>query len=347
MSAGEFRVEHATRASQVGLTILAVALVLLVAAPYWAGRAELRLFAEIYAYLALASLWNLLAGYAGLVSVGQQAFVGLGAYLLFGLAIFAGIPPLWTVPVAGLIAAVVAVPVAWLIFRLRGAYFAIGTWVVAEVFRLLSSQISALGGGSGTSLPTDIVLSIASSRSMREFIIYWVALALFVLILLAIILLLRSRYGLALTAIRDNELAARSNGIDVARIKLIVYVLTACGTAMVGALIFLQKLRISPDTAFSLNDWTAFVIFIVVIGGIGRLEGPIIGTIIFFALREAFADLGTIYLLMLGAVAIVVMLKAPKGIWGLVADRFGWQLFPLERRVQTSKRLNVPKETGE
>src|SRR5690606_30625475 len=129
----------------------------------------------------------------------------------------------------------------------------------------------------------------------------------------------------ALTAIRDNELAARSNGIDVARIKLIVYVLTACGTAMVGALIFLQKLRISPDTAFSLNDWTAFVIFIVVIGGIGRLEGPIIGTVVFFALREAFADLGTIYLLMLGAVAIVIMLKAPKGIWGLVADRFGWQ----------------------
>jgi branched-chain amino acid transport system permease protein len=342
MRGGEFRVEHATRASRVGLTILAVSLVLLVAAPYWAGRAELRLFAEIYAYLALASLWNLLAGYAGLVSVGQQAFVGLGAYLLFGLAIFAGVPPLWTVPLAGLIAAVVAVPVAWLIFRLRGAYFAIGTWVVAEVFRLLSSQVSALGGGSGTSLPTYIVLSIAASRAMREFVIYWIALALFVLILLAVVLLLRSRYGLALTAIRDNELAARSNGIDVARIKLIVYVLTACGTAMVGALIFLQKLRISPDTAFSLNDWTAFVIFIVVIGGIGRLEGPIIGTVVFFALREAFADLGTIYLLMLGVVAIVVMLKAPKGIWGLVADRFGWQLFPLERRVHVSKRPNEP-----
>jgi branched-chain amino acid transport system permease protein len=340
MSAGEFRVEHATRASRAGLTILAVALILLAVAPYWAGRAELRLFAEIFAYLALASLWNLLAGYAGLVSVGQQAFVGLGAYLLFGLAIFAGVPPLLTIPLAGLIAAAVAVPVAWLIFRLRGAYFAIGTWVVAEVFRLLSSQISALGGGSGTSLPIGTVLSIASSRTMREFVIYWVALALFVLILGAIVLLLRSRYGLALTAIRDNELAARSNGVDVARIKLIVYMLTACGTAMIGALIFLQKLRISPDTAFSLNDWTAFVIFIVVIGGIGRLEGPIIGTIVFFALREAFADLGSIYLLMLGAVAIVIMLKAPKGIWGLIADRFGWQLFPLERRVQAPQSGN-------
>ena len=150
---------------------------------------------------------------------------------------------------------------------------------------------------------------------------------------MAIFVLLRSRYGLALTAIRDNELAARQSGVDVARVKLVVYVVTAFGTAMVGALIFLQKLRISPDTAFSVNDWTAFVIFITVIGGIGRVEGPIIGTIVFFVLRQTFADLGSLYLLMLGAVAIVVMLKAPKGIWGLVADRFGWQLLPLERRL--------------
>src|SRR6202049_3661518 len=218
-------------------------------------------------------------------------------------------------------------------FRLRGHYFAIGTWVVAEVFRLLASQISALGGGSGISLPAGMVTAMASSRQMREFLIYWVALALVVVVLGAIVLLLRSRYGLALTAIRDNELAARSNGVDVTRTKLVVYLMTALGTAMIGALIFLQKLRISPDTAFSVNDWTAFVIFITVIGGIGRVEGPIIGTIIFFLLRQTLADLGSVYLLMLGVVAIGVMLKAPKGIWGFVAERFGWQLLPLERRL--------------
>ena len=103
---------------------------------------------------------------------------------------------------------------------------------------------------------------------------------------------------------------------------------------MVGALIFLQKLRISPDTAFSVNDWTAFVIFITVIGGIGRIEGPIVGTIVFFLLRQTLADLGSLYLLMLGAVAIAVMLLAPKGLWGLIVERFGWQLFPLERRLR-------------
>ena len=331
------RVEHATPSSRVGVALIAVALVVLAVAPYWGDRQMLRLLAEIYAFVALASLWNLLAGYAGLVSVGQQAFVGLGGYVLFALAILLGVHPIAAILIAGPIGALVAIPVAALIFRLRGAYFAIGTWVVAEVFRLLASQVSVLGGGSGISLPAAVVVAMAPSRQMREFEIYWLALTLTVIVLGAIVILLRSRHGLALTAIRDNELAAQSNGIDVWRIKFIVYVLTAFGTAMIGALIFLQKLRISPDTAFSVNDWTAFVIFITVIGGIGRIEGPIFGTIVFFLLRQALADLGSLYLLMMGAVAIVVMLWAPKGLWGMIAERLGWQALPLQRHLVFEK----------
>jgi branched-chain amino acid transport system permease protein len=339
MNAPAVRVEHSTPSSRVGVVLSVVLVLALIAAPWWGGRAELRLLAEIFAYVALASLWNLLAGYAGLVSVGQQAYVGFGAYLLFALTMLLGVHPLLAIPFAGIAAAIVAVPVAGLMFRLRGHYFAIGTWVMAEVFRLLASQVSVLGGGSGISLPVSVITEIAPSRQMREFLIYWLALALVVAVIGLIVLLLRSRYGLALTAIRDNELAARSNGVSVARIKLAIYVLVAFFTAMVGALIFLQKLRVSPDTAFSVNDWTAFVIFITVIGGIGRVEGPIIGTLIFFALRQTMADLGSLYLMMLGIVAIVVMLKAPKGLWGLVADRFGWQMFPLERRVAMERKL--------
>jgi branched-chain amino acid transport system permease protein len=338
MSEAAIRVEHHNRSSRVGVVIVTLAALAFVAAPWWADRASLRLLSEIFAYVALASLWNLLAGYAGLVSVGQQAYVGLGAYLLFALAMLAGVHPLVAIPIAGLAAAIVSVPVAALMFRLRGHYFAIGTWVMAEVFRLLAAQFVALGGGSGTSLPVATVLSIAGSRQLREFIIYWIALAQVAAILGAIVWLLRSRYGLALTAIRDSELGARSNGVDVQRIKYVVYVAVAFGTAMVGALIFLQKIRISPDTAFSVNDWTAFVIFITVIGGIGRIEGPIIGTVVFFLLRQTLADLGAIYLMILGVIAIAVMLKAPKGIWGWVADRFGWQVFPLERRLVVEKR---------
>ncbi len=323
----------AVTAAVMGLVVLA----LLVAAPWWAGRADMRLLSEIFLYLSLACLWNLLAGYAGLVSVGQQAFVGFGGYMLFALAMFAGLSPLAAIPLAGILGALVAVPVALLIFRLRGAYFAIGTWVMAEVFRLSFAQVSALGGGSGTSLPVALVKSIASSRSMREATTYWLALGMAVLVLVVIYALLRSRSGLALTAIRDSELASQSFGIDIWRHKFAVYVLTAGLTAMTGALIFLQKLRISPDAAFSVNDWTAFVIFIVVIGGIGTLEGPIIGVIVFFLLRETLADLGSTYLLILGMVAIVVMLKAPKGLWGTLKARTGLELFPLSRRVVKNK----------
>ena len=217
-----FHVEHATRASRIGTAVLIGVLLLLAIAPAFSGRDDLRLFSEIFAYIALASLWNLLAGYAGLVSVGQQAYVGLGGYVLFASTILAGLHPFVAVALAGIVAGAVALPVAGLLFRLRGHYFAIGTWVMAEVFRLIAAQISTLGGGSGISLPAAIVTSMAATRQMREFEMYWLALALAVAVLGAIVLLLRSRYGLALTAIRDNEIAARSSGVDVWRTKLVV-----------------------------------------------------------------------------------------------------------------------------
>ncbi len=168
-----------------------------------------------------------MAGYAGLVSVGQQAFVGFGGYLLFALTMFGGFHPVAAIVTAGGLAAILSVPIAALIFRLRGAYFAIGTWVIAEVFRLSAAQITALGGGSGTSLPVSIVKSISDSRSGRDSAIFWSVLALAVVIIAVIVLLLRSRQGLALKAIRDNELAASSLGINTWRTKFVVYVITA------------------------------------------------------------------------------------------------------------------------
>lgn len=327
------QVTRSSAASRAATVLAVLILAVLAAAPWWAGRADMRLLGEMFLYASLATLWNLLAGYAGLVSVGQQAYVGLGGYALFALTMLAGLPVLAALPLAVVLGVVAAAPVALLIFRLRGAYFAIGTWVIAEVFRLTAAQVSALGGGSGASLTPDVVRTLAEGRDAREAAAYWLALGLFVLVAGTAFALLRSRRGLALTAIRDNELAARSFGIDIWWTKFTVYVVTAGLTTLCGALIFLQKLRISPDAAFSTNDWTAFVIFIVVIGGIGTLEGPIIGTLIFFALRQTLADLGTIYLIALGAVAIVVMLKAPAGLWGLIRARTGLELFPLSRRV--------------
>ena len=328
-----WRVTRVTRASRIAMPLGGVLLLALVAAPWWADVKTMRTVVELAYYLVLAQMWNLLAGYAGLVSVGQQAYVGLGGYALFLLANHLGVPPLIAVPLAGLVAALVALPTAFIVFRLRGAYFAIGTWVVAEVYRLLFAQVGTLGGGSGQSLPAAIVRGIAADHELRDRLIYWLGLAIAILTIALVHRLLRSRHGLALAAIRDSEAAAESVGVDSFRAKLAVYLIAAGGTGLAGGLIFLQKLRISPDAGFSVLDWTANVIFIVVIGGIGTIEGPIVGTLIFFVLRELLAGFGSWYLIILGGVAIVTMLVAPQGIWGFVGERWGWHLLPLRRRL--------------
>ncbi len=330
-------ITRATPESRIMAIVSILLIALLAAAPWWGKTADLRLIGEFMIYLSLACLWNLLAGYAGLISVGQQAYVGFGGYMLFTCAIYLGISPLLAIPVAGVLGALISVPVALLVFRLRGAYFAIGTWVVAEVFRLGFAQISSLGGGSGTSLPIKVMKEMARSKWMREMMVFETALLLGVGTLLVTYLLLRSRIGLGLTAIRDSEVASVSLGVRIERIKLITYVAVAGITSMIGALIFITKLRITPDAAFSVNEWTAFVIFIVVIGGIGTIEGPILGTIIFFLLREYLSDLGSLYLMLLGGMAIIIMIVAPKGIWGYVRERFDLSLFPVGYRVKLDK----------
>ena len=331
--AAAYRVERGTRASRYGALIAVLGLIVLISLPFWGGRADMRTIVEIAYYLALAQLWNLLAGYAGLVSVGQQAFLGLGGYALFVFAMNAGVHPIAAIPLAGIAAALFAVPTAFIVFRLRGAYFAIGTWVVAEVYMLSFAQVSALGGGSGMSLPAAVVKGIATGRMWRESAIYWTGLAIAVGAIALVYLLLRSRHGLALTAIRDSEAASGSLGVDNFRTKLWVYIVAAFGTGMVGALVFLTKLRISPEAGFNVVDWTANVIFIVVIGGIGTIEGPIIGVIVFFVLRELLADFGSWYLIVLGAAAVLMMLRAPQGVWGLIAERFDLRFFPVQRRL--------------
>jgi branched-chain amino acid transport system permease protein len=239
---------------------------------------------------------------------------------------------------------------------LRGAYFAIGTWVVAEVCRLILAQVKQLGGGTGTSLPPDIASSIVGldyvrdlfavrGPAARDIVGYWLALLLALGAFVLVYRLLRSRYGLALSAIGDSEIAAESNGVDVFRTKLLIYILTAVATGMVGALIFLQKARISPDAAFSLIDWTAYVIFIVVIGGIGTMEGPIIGVVIFYLMQYYLAALGSWYLMLLGVLAIVLMLFAPTGVWGLVSHATGISLFPVRRRLITLAASGKAQET--
>jgi len=327
------RVERATRASHAFAAVAAPALVALAVLPWWGDAGWMRLVGEMAYYVALAQLWNLLAGYAGLVSVGQQAYVGLGGYALFYLTGELNINVYLALALAAPFAGLISIPVSFAVFRLRGAYFAVGTWVVSEVFALSASLIAVLGAGSGLSLTPDILREVAPDHGGRDAILYLMSLGSAVLVVAVVYLLLRSRHGLALTAIRDSEPASASLGVNTFRTKLIIYVLTAACTGLIGAVIFLQKLRISPEAGFSINDWTVVVIFMVVIGGIGTIEGPFIGMLVYIVLRELLADYGTYYLILMGAIAIVVMLKAPLGIWGFIVQRYDLQLFPVGRRL--------------
>ncbi len=316
----------ATRATAaVGMAVV----VILVTMPWWADRGELRLATEFLYTLALAQLWNFLAGYGGLLSVGQQAFVGIGGYSLVVLSLIAGLNPFLAVPLAGLIAAVFAVPIAAVVFRLNGPYFAIGTWVVAEILMLLVKRIPVLGGGLGISLGKALQ---GIPYWWLDATTLWIAIALGVGSIMFLFLMLRSRYGLALTAIRDSVRASQSLGVKVNLVKLMVYVVAAFGVGMTGALIFLAKLRITPDSAFTV-DWTATMFFIVVIGGIGTIEGPIVGALIYFILREVLSDYGSAYMIVLGGATVVIMVLAPKGVWGLFSRRFDVRLFAVQRKI--------------
>ncbi|MEJ5219209.1 branched-chain amino acid ABC transporter permease [Cognatishimia sp. D5M38] len=345
-------VETRTRASNV-TAILGMALVIaLILLPLYAGRSTIQDMFFILTMLVLAQFWNLLAGYGGLVSIGQQAFVGMGAYALFGGVILAGMDPVPAILLSGVSALVIAIPTAFFAFRLQGAYFAIGTWVIAEVFRLLLAQWKTLGGGTGTSLPrsatkdmwfVDAIKALldVKTSAARDILAYWLALLLALATIGGIYWLLRTRRGLALAAVRDNTEAAKSVGVDAGRMKWMVFLTSAFGTGLAGGLIYMQKARISPDAAFSVTDWTAYVIFIVVIGGIGTIEGPILGVLIFFALQSLLADFGSWYLLSLGVLAIAIMLIAPRGIWGLISERTGLQLFPIRRRLKGGQLDNL------
>ena len=323
-----YAVSRGTRLSTLAVSLGIVGAIAVLSVPLWGGPALMRWAVEVICYLLLAQMWNLMAGYGGLMSVGIQAFVGVGGYFVFVFAQHLGLHPFLAIPLGGVVAMTAAVATSPLVFRMRGGYFAIGTWVLAEVFRLCFSNVALLGGGSGQSLT---VMSHID-RNTREIGIYLIAATALIGASVVINLLLRSRFGLGLTALRDSEDAAESQGVNVRALKLQVYALASLGAGLVGAIYFTSILRISPNAAFDPN-WAVAAVFIVVIGGIGTIEGPIVGAVIFFFLRWALADYGTWYWLVMGVVAVAVVVFAPSGVWGYARDRWDLQLLPLHRRL--------------
>jgi len=322
-SAARFRVTRSRRnIAWTGLGALIVVVVLFMF-PYIVYSGTTAILVQAFIVLTLASMWNLLAGYAGLVSVGQQAFVGLGAYFVLILALH-GASPFAALPVAAIGCGVAAVPLWWLVSRLRSGYFAIATWVLAATIMLFIERFSSIGGGTGMPLPGFASLSPTLITAYT----YWAGLAVTVAALLTIYILLRGKLGLVLTAVRDDEVAARSSGARVGLARMLVFVVAGAGCGAAGAVLAISQLQVQPAAVFSVN-WTAEMAFATIIGGMGTIEGPIIGTAVFMILQQTLQSYNAWYLIIFGLVAIVVALFARRGLWGLVDERLNLRLFPV------------------
>jgi branched-chain amino acid transport system permease protein len=292
----------------------AAALAIALLAPRALDAGQLRLAAELLLAIGMVQMWNLLAGYTGLLSLGHQLFVATGAYVLFEATRRLGVSPLAMLPLAALGGGLLAALLAPLLFRLREAYFAVGMWVVAEIGWLLVSKSAMLGGPGGQALDLSAVQDLEAFGADA----FRAAVAIGVGLPLVLAALLQSRLGLALLTVRDNELAARSIGVDVQRVRLLAFMVSGAGCALAGAAHYMGAMFVAPDAAFDIN-WVVMMLFATLIGGIGTQAGPVLGVLLWFALREATTGWwgwsGGSYLIAMGLLATALSLAAPEGLW--------------------------------
>lgn len=324
-----------TRASRIAAWTSIVVVAFLALVPAFASTGLVDRLTALFVYVILAAMWNALAGYGGLVSVGQQMFFGLGAYFTVRIA-DAGADPFVAMLLAAVAVAFVSYPLSLVMLRLKGGEFAIAMWVVSALTHLLVNLDGLIQGETGTSL---ISLN-AYAAGTRQTAIYGLALAAMTLLLVGLFALLRSRVGSAIQAIRDNEDAAAALGVDVVATKRLLFILAAFGTGIAGALWLASATSFQPKTYFSVQ-WTAYMIFMVLVGGLGRFEGAILGAVIFFVIETVFGAMGVWYLIGLGLVALLFSLFLPRGLWGAVEERLGLSLMPVGYRlvINPEKRM--------
>jgi branched-chain amino acid transport system permease protein len=322
------RIERWNLVSIAGVVAAIFAVACLSTAPLFVDGGLLNRLTALFIYIMLALTWNALAGYAGLVSIGQQVFFGLGAYVTVRLSA-AGVNIFAAFFLAPLLVGALAYPLSIATLRLKQGEFAIGMWVIAELAYLLVKLDPLIQGETGTSL---LALN-AYSPGLRHTLIYLTALASMTVVVIVLYMLLRSRFGVAIQAIRDNEEAAASVGVRVEAIKRLVFLFSAFGAALAGSLWLGIAITFQPAPFFSVQ-WTAYMIFMVLVGGIGSFEGALLGAIVFFVVETWFGGTGVWYLIGLGSVALAFALVLPRGIWGQIDQRWGVQLLPIGYRLK-------------
>ncbi len=284
-----------------------------------------------FVYLAAANMWNLLAGFSGLLALCPAAFIGLGGYTVTILS-WLELPYYWGILAGGFTAALFAGLISVSVFRMKGVYFAIGTLVVPAILRLVFLRWRPVGGdlqGGGAGYIVKGVSNIPSE------VTYWLGLAIGLASIVIIGIILRTKIGFGLAAVRDNDISASSLGVDVFRLKLSSFLIAAFVTGISGAIFYTYQGYIEPNSAFDIS-WLMIVMLATVMGGIGLVWGPVVGTIIVVILQFQLARYPGYSLLIQGLILIAIMLVAPQGLLGLVRDwRKKGGIRPLRRTAST------------
>jgi branched-chain amino acid transport system permease protein len=316
-------------ARPAALTVLPLIVLALVfgTLPLWTDDYWIRVWTGVAMWAGLAASWNIIGGYAGYISFGHVAFFGIGAY---ATAILMQPGYDWnfflTLPVGAVVAGLFALVVGWPTLRLRGAYFAIATWALAEALAQLINTLDFTGGSFGLSTP---------GNPSTWFFYYAMLIATILIYLLVFLLLERSRFGYKVKAVRDNEAAAQSLGINTTAVKLQAFMLSAALPAVLGGINAYWITFINPQSVLA-GDVTDQMVVMVLIGGLGHLWGPALGAfVLYLASTWLNAEYGgsTSYIAMIGALLAIIILFLPDGLVGL---------FPRVRRMKLFRNMLSP-----
>jgi len=288
----------------------AAALLLLSLAPRFLSRGALNDIWNLAFAVVLASSWNLLGGFAGQVSIGYSAFLGIGAYTT-ALLTLSGAEPYATVPLGAALAAAFSVVIGLPAFRLRGPYFTIATIGVSEAVRVFASGVRFTGGSSGLRMPAGSFDFARDYAAMTALAVGVVGLSAW---------LKDSGFGIALAAIRQDIDAAEAVGVPATRYKLAAHALSAALVGAAGGLFTINFQYIAPASVFDFR-LSLSIVLMPIVGGVGTVAGPVLGAALWSTLQIKMLSMPALrdsYLFLYGGLLIVVMLFEPKGLVGLL-----------------------------
>jgi branched-chain amino acid transport system permease protein len=272
--------------------------------------------------MAMGQMWNLMGGYAGLLSLGMQAFIGIGGYSLAVFSTTYGMNIYLAIILGAFICVIFAFLISPALFKMSGVYFAIGSWVVAEALIIAFSNWKFVRYAQG--------IGINSVYQMTTQQLYYTSLILGVGAVVVVFAIMRSRTGLALMSMRDNPSAAEALGVKIYQTKLKCYLIASFITGLAGGVMYMYQAYIIPASGFSIN-WTVAMTFMVIIGGIGTMEGPIIGAILYVILSQWLYSFPGMSMIILGVIAVIVILIAPNGVMGTIYNKTGFEILSPRR----------------